>query len=187
MISTTLFILPSVEAQKSTIQMPKETEHEWFTLHSTSHMNRVGHESHVPAFPMRNILTIAQGELFTQLAGGHYFLFPILTNEQRRCEQALQDFALNMWDSLHLSRVNLLQFPDNQLTQGQLLAPVVNNISSSATTFTNTRSINRRLQPTNDPTVKKALLHLLYPYCSMKISSPEAAHLLRLFRHKSSQ
>jgi hypothetical protein len=114
--------------------MPHDNTHEWLTLHSSSSINRPGHESHVSAFPLRNILTIAQGELFTQLAGGHYFLYPILNNEQQRCEQALQDFAFYLWDFLHSIRVNLLQFPDDQHTPGRSVVPVVYNTSTSAAT-----------------------------------------------------
>jgi len=155
MIPTTLFILPSAEARKSSIQMPQDTKHEWLTLHFNSHMNRVGHESHVSAFPLRNILMIAQGDLFTQLAGGRYFLFPILSNEPRRCEQALQDFALNMWDSLHHSRVNLLKFPDNQCNSEPLLTSVGNCSYSSAATSITAGSLKWRPHPTKDPTVTK--------------------------------
>ena len=135
-IPTTLFILPSAEARSSTIQMPHDNKHEWLSLHSSSSINRPGHESHISAFPLRNILAIAKGELFTQLAGGHYFLYPILNNEPRHCEQALQDFAINMWDYLHSFRVDLLKFPDNVQSQGQLITPVINHISRSAATMT---------------------------------------------------
>ena len=119
-------------------------------LHSTSSINRPGHESHVSAFPLRNILTIAQGELFTQLAGGHYFLYPILNNEQQRCEQALQDFAFNLWDYLHSIRVNLLQYPDDLLTPGRSSASVA-HISSLAATTSAAKLLNRRLQQITEP------------------------------------
>ena len=130
MIPTTLFILPSAEARRSSIQMPKDYNHEWLILHSTSSVNRVGHESHISAFPLRTILTISKGELFTQLAGGHYFLYPTLPNEQRSCEQALQDLALNMWDSLHSSKVSLLRFPGIPKPRGVSVATALNRPSS---------------------------------------------------------
>ena len=150
MIPTTLFILPSAEARESSIQMPKDFNHTWLSLHSTTSVNRVGHESHVSAFPLRTILTVAKGELFTQLAGGHYFLFPPLHDEQRRCEQALQDLAHNMWDSLHSSKVNLLRFPNSQ-TQGNLEKTSANN-SSRSTKPTLSRPPNRLLKTVDTTT-----------------------------------
>jgi exonuclease III len=143
-IPTTLFILPSAEARRSSIQMPNDLKHEWLTLHSSSSMNRTGHESHISAFPLRNILTIAQGELFTQLAGGHYFLHPILSNEHLSCEQALRDLAYNLWDVLHSIRVDLLQFPDDPQTRGQLREIAFNNASPPGKTTTPRNLTNRR-------------------------------------------
>jgi len=70
------------------------------------------------------------------------------TSITRFCLQYVGLFA-------HLPRVNLLQLPDNQLTQEQLLTPVVNSIPSSAATSTTSRSLNWRLQPTKDPIVTK--------------------------------
>jgi hypothetical protein len=58
-IPTTLFILTSAEARRSSIQMPNDLNHEWLSLHSTTSMNRTGHESHVSALPLRNTLMIA--------------------------------------------------------------------------------------------------------------------------------
>jgi len=69
-------------------------------------------DPHLSAFPLRIIGSIFQGELFTQLAGGHYFLYPTLQNEKQRCDQAFRDLANQLWDHLHSIRVELLQFPE---------------------------------------------------------------------------
>ena len=118
-IPTTLFIQPSSAARNSSITMPNDLKHEWLSLHSTSSPNRSGMDAHLSAFPLRIILSISQGELFAQLAGGHYFLHPTLLNENQRCDQAIRDMANNLWDHLHSIRVELLQFPGQRSVLGQ--------------------------------------------------------------------
>jgi hypothetical protein len=93
---------------------------------------------------------IAQGELFTQLAGGHYFLHPILHNEQLRCEQALQDLAYNLWDSLQSIKVDRLQFPTEHHTHGQSSESVLHNIFLADTSSLPISRKNERSIPTSE-------------------------------------
>ena len=160
-IPTSLFIQPSSEARKSSITMPNDPKHEWLSLHSTSSPNRNGMDSHLSAFPLRIIVSISQGELFTQLAGGHYFLYPTLQNENQRCDQALRDMANNLWDHLHSIRVELLQFPEhsqaslgkraeNKQTLGRSVDSAPNFIPP-ATVTSSLQPINLRSIPLRDP------------------------------------
>jgi len=99
---------------------------------------------------------IAQGELFTQLAGGHYFLHPILHNEQLRCEQALQDLAHNLWDSLHAIKVDLPQFPTGQHSLEQSMDPV-HNISLPEPLSIPTNRKTRSLLPNHEQALMEDL------------------------------
>jgi hypothetical protein len=110
--SATLFVQTSQAAMQGAIAMPHDPNREWLPLHSTSRINRGDYDSYISTFPLKNIQQIAQGELFAQLAGGHYFLFPILPNEHINCEQALLNLALNMWDSVHGKLTETVIYPD---------------------------------------------------------------------------
>jgi len=73
---------------------------------------------------------------FTQIAGGDYFLFPILRHETHNCEQALKALAVKLWDYLHTIRVEMIQFPNEH----NFIVPSSNLVSNSLPSSTTTGS-----------------------------------------------
>jgi hypothetical protein len=134
--AATLFVQTSQQAIKGAIAMPNDPNREWLPLHSTSRHNRGNYDSYVARFPIRQIQLIARGDLFAQLAGGHYFLFPILHNEANNCEQAMTNLALNMWDNIHGIQTTTVIYPDGYLDTSTVMAPnVTTNLQIAPSTI----------------------------------------------------
>ena len=70
--AATLFVQTSQQAMGGSIAMPRDPNREWLPLHSTSRNNRGDYDAYVTRFPIQQIQLIARGDLFAQLAGGHY-------------------------------------------------------------------------------------------------------------------
>ena len=95
-----LFIQPSAGAMHSYLQMPQDTTRAWLQHHASTGESRRSGIVQLSALPLTDILDISVGSSFAQLACGHFWLYPNLTDERLQCNQALDNFAVSIWDTL---------------------------------------------------------------------------------------
>jgi len=108
-----LFGQPALHSRVHSLSMPDDIHHsEWLSLFSTS-TNLIGETS----FSMQDIYKISSNTQFVQVAGSHFWLFPILQSETQNCKEAIDILAISIWDTLHDIETPKIIYPtNNQIT-----------------------------------------------------------------------
>jgi len=157
-IENSLFGQPAFHSRVYSLCMPDDIHHsEWLSLFSTS-SNLIGETS----FSMKDIYKISSNTQFVQLAGSHFWLFPILQSETQNCKEAFDILAISIWDTLHYIETPKIIYPtNNQITSFQ------NNKENIQIQYPKLLSQNKK----NDPTKQNITagifiiyLFILYTY-----------------------
>jgi len=108
-----LFGQPTHHSRVYSLCMPDDIHHsEWLSIFSTS-SKLIGETS----FSMEDIYKISSDTQFVQVAGSHYWLFPILQSETQNCKEAFDILAISIWDTLHYIETPKIIYPsNNQIT-----------------------------------------------------------------------
>ena len=133
------------------LRMPDDYTDEWLSHFASSGPNRHNGLLPLSALPLTEILAISNGDTLAQLAFGHYWLFPNARDETLHCNQAIDEFAVSLWET---SRGTILPFMIPPLLPNQhdevLLSPDTNHTTlldrnsllTSLSPDTNTDSMN---------------------------------------------
>ena len=81
------------------LRMPHDHSGEWLSHFASSGPNRHNGLLPLSALPLTEILDISSGDTLAQLAYGHYWLFPNSTDENLHCNQAIDEFAISLWEA----------------------------------------------------------------------------------------
>jgi len=145
-----LFGQPALHSRVFSLCMPDDINHsEWLSIFSTS-SRLIGETS----FSMEDIYKISSNTQFVQVAGSHYWLFPILQNESQNCTEAIDILAKSIWDTLHNIETPKIIYPSNYK-----LPSFKNNTENIQTYFPKLISQNVMNYPTKQPITEGIVLY----------------------------
>ena len=121
----TLFVQTSQAASGGDLLMPNDPHREWLRLHTTTGDPTEGHAFHTCTFPIEKIEALSAGKSFAQLSGGHFFLFPELSDEPFQCSTAIDDLARQLWDSVKGLETPLVIFPSHLVQSPNSRSPAL--------------------------------------------------------------
>ena len=81
------------------LRMPADHSNEWLSHFASTGPNRHNGLLPLSALPLAEILAISNGDTLAQLAFGHYWLFPNARDETIHCNQAIDEFAVSLWEA----------------------------------------------------------------------------------------
>ena len=110
-----LFVQNPPAYRQTYLNMPRDPMGYWLQHYSSTGAGRHADGLPLSALPLKDIISVSQGTTFLHLAAVHYWLYPILEDEEWQCSCSVNEFGFAIWDTLHRIPCSLMLPPSSSL------------------------------------------------------------------------